>query len=253
MDPGFALRERFHLQVLRQLAPRLATRAYAVKGGICLRFFHRSPRLSEDMDVDITPAMPVKTLQTNVDAVLMGHALITALQPHGVTAIESTKPKQTETTQRWKVGLLISGGRVSTCLEFSRRQDVAQAEKGVPNAEVLRHTYVAPFVVAYYGATDMVTQKILALSSMSRNAARDLFDLDHLWSHSAPDETAIRQRLTPSILQAAKEKVHRFKFTDFREQVIPYLPDDLQTFYEKDEPFQALQQRVEHHLAALFA
>ena len=70
MDPGFRIRESFHLQLLRLLVPRLASRPYAVKGGICLRFFHRSPRLSEDMDLDIT-GMPVQTLQKNVETVLI--------------------------------------------------------------------------------------------------------------------------------------------------------------------------------------
>src|ERR1700674_5337765 len=100
MNPGFDVREMFHLHVLRQLAGRLASRPYAVKGGICLRFFHRSPRLSEDMDIDIAPGMPVKTLQNNVDAVLGGQGLAASLRAYGATAVEFTRPKQTETTQR---------------------------------------------------------------------------------------------------------------------------------------------------------
>src|SRR5258706_14587086 len=121
MDPGFRLREFFHLYVLRQLTARLASRPYAVKGGICLRFFHRSPRLSEDLDLDIDPRMPVKTLQKNVDAILTSDALAASLHIHGVRDVEPSKPKQTETTQRWKAALILTGGtRLSTRLEFSR-------------------------------------------------------------------------------------------------------------------------------------
>src|SRR6185295_16957176 len=107
MDSGFAVREMFHLHVLRHLATRLSGRPYAVKGGICLRFFHRSPRLSEDMDIDIASGIPVRTLQSNVDAVLNSHSLAASLRLHGVVAIEHTRPKQTETTQRWKAGLIL--------------------------------------------------------------------------------------------------------------------------------------------------
>src|SRR5258706_9547389 len=117
MDPEFRLREFFHLYVLRQLATRLASRPYAVKGGICLRFFHRSPRLSEDMDVDIDPAIPVKTLQKNVDTILTSDALVASLHIHGVRGVEAARPKQTETTQRWKTSLILTGGtRLSTRL-----------------------------------------------------------------------------------------------------------------------------------------
>src|SRR5688500_3536617 len=122
MDLGFRVRELFHLFVLRQLGGRLSNRPYAVKGGICLRFFHRSPRLSEDMDFDVTSQIPVKTLEGNVDAILSGNALAASLHRYGVQGIELSKPKQTETTQRWKIGLRTTGrGRLATRIEFSRR------------------------------------------------------------------------------------------------------------------------------------
>ena len=71
---SFELRESFHLAFLRHLATRLFGRSYAVKGGICLRFFHRSPRLSQDLDLDISPEVRLKTLQNAVDSVLGGQA-----------------------------------------------------------------------------------------------------------------------------------------------------------------------------------
>ena len=71
---SFDLREFFHLALLRHLATRLSGRDYAVKGGICLRFFHRSPRLSQDMDVDIVSNVRLKTLQNAVDSILEGKA-----------------------------------------------------------------------------------------------------------------------------------------------------------------------------------
>ncbi len=86
-NPSFEIREFFHLAFLRQLAHRLADRSYAVKGGICLRFFHRSPRLSEDMDIDIG-GVPVATLANTVERILEGRALAAALASLGVRTIE---------------------------------------------------------------------------------------------------------------------------------------------------------------------
>ena len=107
---SFELRAFFHLTLLRQLGIRLSGRSYAVKGGICLRFFHRSPRLSEDMDLDIVSQVRLETLRNAVDSVIDGRAMLATLISAGVTAVQSTKPKQTEAIQRWKVMLQTSGG-----------------------------------------------------------------------------------------------------------------------------------------------
>ena len=70
MSPNsFQIRELFHLAFLRLLALRLTRRDYAVKGGICLRFFHRSQRLSEDMDFDVA-GIPVRTLTNHLMRIL---------------------------------------------------------------------------------------------------------------------------------------------------------------------------------------
>src|SRR3989339_1301589 len=97
--PSFELRELFHLTLLRHLALRLAGRPYAVKGGICLRFFHRSPRLSEDMDMDIA-GIPVATLAHNVGKILGSAAFRARLREGGVSLVKISAPKQTATTQR---------------------------------------------------------------------------------------------------------------------------------------------------------
>jgi predicted nucleotidyltransferase component of viral defense system len=45
--------ERFHLLFLAQFSRRVDKGAFVVKGGCNLRFFHRSIRYSEDMDLDV--------------------------------------------------------------------------------------------------------------------------------------------------------------------------------------------------------
>src|SRR6266852_551726 len=104
-NPAFLLREFFHLTFLRLLGLRLAGRAYAVKGGICLRFFHGSPRLSEDIDLDAAAGIRSDTLAKGVDAILNGGALLGHLESRGISRLTVTKPKQTGTTQRWKIAL----------------------------------------------------------------------------------------------------------------------------------------------------
>jgi hypothetical protein len=254
MDAGFRLRELFHLYVLRQLAMRLASRPYAVKGGICLRFFHRSPRLSEDMDLDIDPGMPVKTLQKNMEAILASDALLGSLHVHGVRALNSTRPKQTETTQRWKVFLILDGGSgLPTRLEFSRRGLFSVATRATPGPEILRAASLAPFASAFYSAPTMVQQKIFALASPSRNAARDLFDLHHLFFTLQSPAQEIHPPMDPLVLEKAIEKVGAFEFNDFRDQVLPYLPDDLSSLYKSAADFGTLRDQVATRLLELLS
>ncbi|MBL8024447.1 MAG: nucleotidyl transferase AbiEii/AbiGii toxin family protein [Elusimicrobia bacterium] len=250
MDPSFRVRELFHLHALRQLASRLALRPYAVKGGICLRFFHRSPRLSEDMDIDVSPRLPVRTLRHAVDHILGGPALTAGLRPQGVIGLQFSAPKQTETTQRWKILLTVMGGtRLSTRLEFSRRTPDIAADRATPTPEILEMAFLPPFVAAHYGPKEMIAQKIRALGSPSRVAARDLFDLHHLYSQFPRTPFQKFDDLTSEERERAVNKANGFSLGDFREQVLPFLPEDLETLYGNPAGFQMMKETVERHLA----
>ncbi len=254
IEKAFFLRELFHLAFLRNLAARLAGRPYAVKGGICLRFFHRSPRLSEDMDMDVSSRIPVKTLQGNVDAVLQQGAWRASLKVHGVERFELSKPKQTETTQRWKIGLILSGGeRLSTRLEFSRRRDAFNSEQGIPDSSLLRAAAMPPFVASFYGVASMVEQKIFAIASPTRTAARDLFDLHHLFTQTNVNINLLKCGMDKSLVQGALQKAASFELRDFRDQVMPFLPGDLAEHYRTETAFTGLRRQVEDRLRELMA
>ena len=45
--------ELFHLLFINQLGRKLNKRFYALKGGCNMRFFFKSPRYSEDIDLDV--------------------------------------------------------------------------------------------------------------------------------------------------------------------------------------------------------
>lgn len=235
---SFELRELFHLALLRQLGTRLSGRSYAVKGGICLRFFHLSPRLSEDMDLDIVSQVRVETLRKAVDSVIEGGAMLATLMPFGITSIKATKPKQTETTQRWKVLLQMSGNEeLRTKVEFNRRQDEILFAKGVPDPNLLKHYKATTFAAQYYDATHMSAQKITALAAAGRNAQRDLFDLHHLFYSAGSKPSEVAALLDSEILEAAVEKVSSYTFKAFQEQVVPYLPADLMDLYRDSVMF----------------
>src|SRR5712692_7742595 len=96
--------ERFHLLFLAQLGARLDKKLYALKGGCNLRFFWKSIRYSADIDFDVH-TIAKQTLQNNVRKILEGPALTQLLRATGIQVTRISEPKQTPTTQRWKVHL----------------------------------------------------------------------------------------------------------------------------------------------------
>lgn len=246
---SFELREFFHLALLRHLAARLSGRSYAVKGGVCLRFFHRSPRLSQDMDVDIVSDVRLRTLQNAVDSILQSRAFAASLLPQGITRLEAGKPKQTETTQRWKVALFAGPGEpLPAKIEFSRRRERIRCSTGVPDAELLRHYRMTPFAARFYDAAAMASQKIAALASPSRYALRDLFDLHHLLRVVLVKTEGAAEWVGAKTLESAADKVGSFTLSDFREQVLPYLSGDLIDLYRSADAFERQKAEVEQAL-----
>lgn len=238
---SFELRELFHLIFLRQIAQRLAGRSYAVKGGICLRFFHRSPRLSEDIDLDVGFQLPVKTLQNAVDTVLKAKVLHSTLASRGIIKMETSKPKQTETVQRWKIGLLMGESRLKTKIEFSRRSKKVEFVSGVPDKDILRQHNQPLFASQYYEGVSMTVQKIAALASPGRNAARDLFDLHHLLSFLKTDPIAVAKKVSLDFLRGAQAKIDSYDYEDFAQQVLPYLTGELMALYSNSAAFEAMK------------
>ncbi|MBI4425845.1 MAG: nucleotidyl transferase AbiEii/AbiGii toxin family protein [Elusimicrobia bacterium] len=249
---SFELRELFHLTLLRHLGTRLSGRAYAVKGGICLRFFHRSARLSEDMDLDIVSSVRVATLSKAVDSVLEGPALAASLAASGITRLAATRPKQTETTQRWKVSLVLASAEtLPTKVEFSRRNDSVRFSTGVPDAELIGRYRMPPFSAQFYDAALMAGQKITALASPARSALRDLYDLHHLLFTAGVKPEALTALVESATVEAAAEKVVGFTFQEFREQVVPYLSAELIDLYRDASAFNRQKEEVERALAGL--
>lgn len=248
MFTSFQLRELFHLLVLRALS--LVGRPFSLKGGACLRFFHRSPRFSEDMDIDVSSQVRLPTLQKAVDGVLSSQALLAALTPNGVHQLDISKPKQTETTERWKVNLVTSlDSSVPTKIEFSRRSKNISFKSSVPDGEILNRYKIPPFAAPYYDAALMSAQKIGALSSPNRLAVRDLFDLDHLFFQMGEKAGLVIVDL--KTVESALEKLGRFGFSDFQEQVAPFLTEEISSLYKKRDAFDQMKDRVRSKLEGM--
>jgi len=173
--------EEFHLLFLSQLARRVKPGLFVVKGGCNLRFFHGSVRCSEDLDLDLGE-IGAGPFRDRVRELLASRPFLQILEARGVALDRVSEPKQTDTTQRWKVGLRVMGvaAPLPTKIECSRRGLENGVELGSVDPLVARGHRLPPFMVSHYAAATALRQKVGALAGRKEMQARDVFDLHHL-------------------------------------------------------------------------
>ena len=128
-----ALREGFHVVLLRALAERLQGRDWVLKGGTNLRLYFGSIRFSEDIDLDVGKDVG-GTMQRAIPATLADGDVQRRLQALGIlqsSLIGGRSSKSTDTTLRYKIELVGRGGiRPPTKIDVSYRDlDPAQREQ----------------------------------------------------------------------------------------------------------------------------
>ena len=230
--------ELFHLAFLDVLSKRLDPARYVLKGGANLRFFFASARFSEDIDLDISGKAPWG-LEDKVDAVLGSGALKILLRVGDLSIAEFSKPKQTATTRRWKVGVGISGRDeiVRTKIEFSNRKSEGSYRlESIPSSVVAPYALRSPSVQHYTDDTP-TEQKVRALAGRSETQARDVFDLDLLLRRRplAPGS------LDAEVLTEAGERTLQLPYGAFRDQVLPFLEPDALELYEDEAAWEQMQ------------
>ncbi|MEX0972401.1 MAG: nucleotidyl transferase AbiEii/AbiGii toxin family protein [Solirubrobacterales bacterium] len=237
--------EFFHVVFLDVLSKRLDPTRYVLKGGANLRFFFGSLRYSEDIDLDVSGVEPWG-LEEKVDGVLDSAPLSTLLRVGGLTITEFSKPKQTATTRRWKVGVEVPGRSdpLRTKIEFSNRNGEQRYRlEPVPSRIVSPYALRAPSVQHYIESAP-TEQKVVALANRSETQARDVFDLDLL----------LRRRALPAgsldsqVLSDAADRALQLPFAAFRDQVLPFLEPDAFELYDSEAAWEQMQAFVAEKL-----
>ncbi|MEO6078762.1 MAG: nucleotidyl transferase AbiEii/AbiGii toxin family protein [Steroidobacteraceae bacterium] len=242
--------EVFHLLFLRAFGARVDKALFSLKGGCNLRFFHKSIRYSEDMDLDIR-TMAMGTLQNNVNQLLEAHAFIQQLRTQGLEILRTAVPKQTETTQRWKLTLRIieSAVHVPTKIEFSRRGLDDDMVVEPVDAGIIRTYRLYPVIVQHYSVHSAFAQKVAALALREQVQSRDVFDLKLLLDAGAGDKAL--PKTTATHLAAAIQNGMAVDYDAFAGQVLAYLEPEYQEHYGNKKAWNELQEQVVNGLEAL--
>jgi predicted nucleotidyltransferase component of viral defense system len=242
----------FHLAFLRALVAKGENKSLiALKGGCNLRFYFGSVRYSEDMDFDVI-VVARDTLKNKVDRLLQSPLIVSPLKTRGITLAEVSAPKQTETTQRWKVGLSVRGLDlpIRTKVEFSRRDSIRGAAFEDVNREVKQQYGFTQVLAMHYTTHAAIAQKIHALAARTEPQARDVFDLELLFARPESSDlklTAAQKRWLPD----AVEHALAISSDEFRSKVVAYLDAEQVAPYETRAAWDAMQQAVVDRLEAL--
>jgi hypothetical protein len=239
--------EGFHLHFVRLLCSGPDKSCFAIKGGCNLRFFFESVRYSEDIDLDVV-RLPVHTLKEKVSRILAAPTLSLPLKSRGVTVGEVSTPKQTETTQRWKVSLSAEGRSLPlhTKIEFSRRKTTEGAKVEAVAAGVLADYQLMPLLAPHYPVGAALRQKVSALVGRTTVQARDLFDLSVLFANAGGKVDAllpVRNEIPKAI-----ERAMEISYADYKSQVVSFLLPAHAELYGSRATWDALQSQVVERL-----
>jgi predicted nucleotidyltransferase component of viral defense system len=224
---------------------RLNRATWVVKGGVNLRAWFGSRRYSEDLDLDAVGGAP-HALRERFDKILLGRPLEDLLTSQGLEVVRISKPKQTDTTQRWKLELNAAGVSVPlhTKVEFSRRGTRDEEYVLEPaRSDIVRPYGIPAPTVNHYTARSAIRQKIQALASRAETQARDVWDLDHLLRTTDADLRPLSDNVRDALPEAT-ERVMALEYDVFKAQVVPYLSDEDQAVYGTRDAWDRMRELV---------
>lgn len=242
--------ESFHLLFLQHFGKVVARNLYVLKGGCNLRFFMKSIRYSEDIDFDVR-TIASAALQKNVNKVLDSTALQKTLQTRGISIAHYSLPKQTQTTQRWKVMLQPheQALMLPTKIEFSRRDGMEECVFDPIDSELLSEYCLFPTSLNHYTVSSSITQKIKALAYRTAVQCRDVFDLYFLLQKK--DGHQPLSNISAACLQLAQSNSQLLSYKEYKSQVIAYLLPEYQKEYELNKTWEEMKFRVCRMLSEL--
>ena len=227
--------ELFHLVILDLLGRKVDKKLYALKGGCNLRFFFKSIRYSQDMDLDVSTTLSKDKLQVIMNRLLESKTIEQILDIKGIKIQERSSPKQTDTTQRWKFALAVPQSSVPlrTKIEFSRRGMKTGLAFDSVDANLIRTYELTPILASHYQQEEACVQKVIALATRKQIQARDVFDL-HLLLASGVDTSVVYDKAAKYI-NKAKDNIWALSYDMFKSQVVSYLHPEYQAQYSSSD------------------
>lgn len=225
-------REVLHLALLEELAAKLGTENWSVKGGVNLRAYFGSVRYSEDVDLDVAPFKRQAVKRHLREILKPGGRFARRLREYGIQELridEKEISKDSETTLRFKRQVVVGGVPHSTTVEVSFRAprdgDSPRLAPVHPKVTDLYGTWFAGLLAMHYPRESAISQKLDALANRTAVQARDVFDICWLLREPVSSDALgrIAQRLGRADLQGARARAQEIPYDEYRDKVLEYL------------------------------
>lgn len=242
-----AAREAVHLLILQELAKVKKGAAVVLKGGVNLRLFFNSIRYSEDMDLDGVPEC-ADAIRSCITGVFDDHGFTRKLRGIGIRELDRGEGpnKDTETTFRYKFGVVMKGGiHHPTKVEVSFRDPYAgdKSVVSVPATRLVADYGIDAVPVRSYRRDAAVRQKIDALGGRMEAQARDVFDLSFLVSGGTDEAllTFLARGLSPGRLKEALERAYTITVEEYEGKVLEFLDDKARVRFGTEDAWAEVQ------------
>ena len=181
--------------------------------------------------MSLAPAGRARSIRSATGGV--SGAFIRKLQGIGIRGLDPGEGpnKDTETTFRYKFGVITAGGiRYPTKVEvsFRDRYEGDQSVVGVPSGRFFVDYGIEPGPVRSYRRDAAVRQKIDALAGRREAQARDVFDLSILVRGTLDEAllTFLAAGRSDEGLDGALQRVFTITFDEYEGRVLEFLDDD---------------------------
>jgi hypothetical protein len=179
-----------------------------------------------------------------VNGILDDKIFRSILKHEDIEIIGWSAPKQTETTQRWKVHLKLGNQllNIPTKIEFSRRKNIFENAEIKPiSSEIIAQYKMQSILLQHYSLGGAIQQKIDALIHRTETQARDVIDLQILKNKLMASQKFIfpKEDKTKAI-----ETLMSVSFDHYKSQVWPYLLTEFQEQYKDCKAWNEIQEDV---------
>lgn len=242
---SMVVREALQARLLVELMSGAMKRELVLKGGMAMRAVHGSTRYTKDIDLDADSHISVARVQG-----IVRNAIERALRSKLIVNPTVTHPKHSDTTLRWKIfGFQADGTTpMNLTVEVSRRQ----ASQDLVHDHVVERPLSAPLAAAAGGidpesvrvnvldSQAIAVTKVMALTSRTRLAVRDLYDLHLLIAAEVASPAPLLASLEGAearLTEAMDElwpKLEGMTYDQFRSDVATYLPDSVANTITED-------------------
>jgi predicted nucleotidyltransferase component of viral defense system len=171
-DSAAVANDMVQCHLLQKLFSQSLKGKLALKGGMAMRVGAGSARYTKDIDLAADSRVPKEFVQRAIKL-----AIRDLSATHLVEDVVVSTPKQTDTTLRWKINGRVGASDIHLTVEVSRRDRL-------PENHVVAAKFIAPpsynippVVCECFDATALAATKVGCLTSRTREAPRDIYDL----------------------------------------------------------------------------